>query len=398
MSIDTDRSRPLTASQPTDWKRSFSAFAGIFILGAALLLAVAVLTGLLADPSSQFLWASVVSDWALVSTSHVTWSAPVLIATAGALTTLSNSSLGDDEKLRDALTVAAHVMGVGAALWVTTALVSMVVPGTPEVWAARQQLWGVILIVGPVAIGAGLAAGRFPRISPEAQLASGEKNLRDLDAQLSDMRRRANPEWSMLRARSVAWIPPIAVGASCVISLIVLMSVQGVTRPQVFAGWIASVLALLSFWAAPICLCRVLWAQPLGALWRRDEPTAKRKLTALGGAALIVLALWAAAALALCVAMIVLILIDPGSYILLDRLGYVAILGGGLIALTVALLLHRQNRNAWATIGYLRRARFRDGYIAQIEQAQAELDRRRREERSHALIPRVWDALRRRRA
>ncbi|MFF8188327.1 hypothetical protein ACF044_13840 [Microbacterium sp. NPDC016588] len=396
MSIDTNRSRPLAASQPTDWKRSFGAFASIFILGAAALLAAAVITGLRADPSSQFSWASVVSDWALVSTSHLTWSAPVLIATAGALTTLSNSSLGDDEKLRDALTVAAHVMGVGAALWVTTALVSMVVPGTTEVWAARQQLWGVILIVGPVAVGAGLAAGRFPRISPEARLASGEKNLRDLDAQLSDMRHRANPGWSMLRARSVAWLPPIAVGASCVISLIVLMSAQGVTEPRVFTGWIASVLALLSFWAAPICFFRVLWSQPLGALWRRDEPTARRKPTVWGCASLVVLAAWASAALTLCAAVIVLILSDPGPYELPDRLAYVAVVGGGPIAVTVALMLHRQRRSAWATIGYLRRARFRDGYIAQIEQARAELDQRRREQRSRALIPRVWDAFRRR--
>lgn len=396
MSIDTNRSRPLAASQPTDWKRSFGAFASIFILGAAALLAAAVITGLRADPSSQFSWASVVSDWALVSTSHLTWSAPVLIATAGALTTLSNSSLGDDEKLRDALTVAAHVMGVGAALWVTTALVSMVVPGTTEVWAARQQLWGVILIVGPVAVGAGLAAGRFPRISPEARLASGEKNLRDLDAQLSDMRHRANPGWSMLRARSVAWLPPIAVGASCVISLIVLMSAQGVTEPRVFTGWIASVLALLSFWAAPICFFRVLWSQPLGALWRRDEPTARRKPTVWGCASLVVLAAWASAALTLCAAVIVLILSDPGPYELPDRLAYVAVVGGGPIAVTVALMLHRQRRSAWATIGYLRRARFRDGYIAQIEQARAELDQRRREQRSRALIPRAWDAFRRR--
>ena len=396
MSIDTNRSRPLAASQPTDWKRSFGAFASIFILGAAALLAAAVITGLRADPSSQFSWASVVSDWALVSTSHLTWSAPVLIATAGALTTLSNSSLGDDEKLRDALTVAAHVMGVGAALWVTTALVSMVVPGTTEVWAARQQLWGVILIVGPVAVGAGLAAGRFPRISPEARLASGEKNLRDLDAQLSDMRHRANPGWSMLRARSVAWLPPIAVGASCVISLIVLMSAQGVTEPRVFTGWIASVLALLSIWAAPICFFRVLWSQPLGALWRRDEPTARRKPTVWGCASLVVLAAWASAALTLCAAVIVLILSDPGPYELPDRLAYVAVVGGGPIAVTVALMLHRQRRSAWATIGYLRRARFRDGYIAQIEQARAELDQRRREQRSRALIPRVWDAFRRR--
>lgn len=398
MSIDTDRSRPLTVSQPTDWKRSFGAFAGIFVLGAAVLLAVAVITGLLADPSSQLLWASVVSDWALVSTSHVTWSAPVLIATAGALTTLSNSSLGNDKKLSDALTIAAHVMGVGAALWVTSALVSMMVPATPETWAARQQLWGVILIVGPVVIGAGLAAGRFPRISPETQLAFAKKNLRDLNAQLSDMRRRANPEWSMLRARSVAWLPPIAVGASCVISLIVLMSAQGVTQPRVFVGWIASSLALLSFWAAPICLCRVLWSEPFGALWRHDEPTAKRRPTMWGGVSLIVLAAWALAALTLCAAVMVLILSDPGPYELPDRLAYVAVLGGGLIALTVTLTLRRKGRNAWATISYLRRARFRDGYIVQIEQAQAELDRHRREERSRTLIPRVWDALRRRRA
>ncbi|MEV8240656.1 hypothetical protein AB0O90_10500 [Microbacterium testaceum] len=398
MSIDTDRSRSLTASQPTDWKRSFAAFASIFILGAAALLSVAVITGLLADSSSQLLWASVVSDWALVSTSHVTWSAPVLIATAGALTTLSNSSLGNDEQLRDALTVAAHVLGVGAALWVTTALVSMVVPGTPEVWAARQQLWGVILIVGPVAIGAGLAAGRFPRVSPEAQLASGEKNLRDLDAQLDDMRQHANAEWSMSRARSVAWLPPIAVGASCVTALIVLLSAEGVTQPRVFATWISAVIALLLFWAAPVGLLRVLWAQPLGGLWRRDEPTGERRPTAWGSATLVALILWASAALALCIVVIVLVLTAPAPYGMPDRLAYAAVFGGGPTAMTLALLLRRGGRNAWATIGYLRRARFRAVYITQIEQARAELNRRRREARSRAPILRAWDALRGRKA
>lgn len=398
MSIDTGGRGPTAPTQPTDWKRSLSVFAALLIVGAFSASTVALMTALLAGPPRSIPWASVVSDWSLASTTHVGWSASLLTATAATLATLSNTSLGNDEKLRNALTIVAHVMAVGAALWIGTALIGMLVPATPEVWAARQQLWGVILVAGPIVIGAGLAAGRYPRISPEARLASGERNLRDLDAQLSDMRRRANPEWNMLRARSVAWLPPIAVGAACIILLIVLMSAQGVTDPRKATVWIASALVLLSFWAAPIGLVRVLWAQPLGALWRRDEPTAKRRPTAWGYGALVVLVLWAAFALVLCVAMIVLILIDPGSYELPDRLGYAAVLGGGPIALTVALMLHRHNRSAWATIGYLRRARFRDGYIAQIEQAQAELDRRRREERSHALIPRVWDALRRRRA
>lgn len=396
MTIGRAQPAPTAPPQPTDWTRSLSTFVASFMLGVLVMFLIALVTALSTGRWTSTLWMNVVSDWSIASGAHVAWSAPLLTASAGTLATLSNTSLGNDEKLRHALTVAAHTMAVGAALWMTSAIVSMLVPAAPEVWATRQQLWGVILVAGPAVVGAGLIAGRFPRIGPEARLAAAEKDLLVVDEQLRQMRPRAHANWSMRRARSAAWLPPIAVLITCVIATVLFMTTQGVTPARTVRNWTASLAIFHVMWGVPLVLLRVLWNQPHDMFWRPGRRATRRRPTALGVGVIGILSTVIALILVTTIAVIVGILTDPGSHGLPNRLVYATILGGGTLALAAVLLSPHRGRNAWATVGYLTKVHFRDGIVKRIEAARTELELRRDEIRSRSLLGKLRHALQRR--
>lgn len=365
-------------SEPTNWKFSLLYTATMTIGGAYVLVIVAMTTSGSGDPN---VWLRVIATWGASSSGHVPWSAPLLVTSVGALAALSNSPLAKDEVLGFALTLSAQGIAVGAALWMLTALAGATVPGIISDASERSQLWGVVLVAGPVILGAALFAGRFKTVSPEIRIAFAQKAIPVLDRELNETRWRVHELWSITRARCHAWIPLLivwGVGTGLLIG-------NPSTRETTPTGSVVLAVVVFSMvwgaYALALGLLRVTLNQPTGRIWRRGRRIARRP-TALGLWIIIFSSAFGGLSVFSSVALTAAFLLDSESATVGGSLRVVCILIGGMAAISVVMLSNRRGKNAWATIGYRLRARRRESLLTQLREAQAEQDSYRRELRS----------------
>lgn len=320
------------------------------------------------------------AEWGASSSGHIPWSAPLLVTSAGALAALSNSSVGRDPILGSALTLAAQSIGVGAALWIFSAFIAVVLPGAVDDPSLRSQLWGVVFVAGPLTIGAALFAGRFRRVAPEFQISVIQVTLARLDRELQEISPRVNNKSaSLARARWAAWGPVALAWMTATCGLVVVLYHGAHPKPREAA---IAVVMFWTFWAvsaAAVGAIRVVWNQPRGWLWRLDRPACRRTPTP-----------WC---LALCT---ILIGLAVGSVVILTtallvqysrvdfdiRWAYAGVYVGGSAALIVTVLWRRRGTNHWATISYLKIVRQRNRSAERLRATQALVAQRQRDERS----------------
>ncbi|MBD8205782.1 MULTISPECIES: hypothetical protein [unclassified Microbacterium] len=340
-----------------------------------MLVLTAVTTSASIDPT---VWLRVIAEWGASSSGHVPWSASLLVTTVGALAALSNSPLAKDEILGLALTLCAQAIAVGTALWMVTALVGATVPDIVSEPIERSQLWGVVFVAGPVIIGAAVFAGRFTRVGPDVRIAVAERAIPVLDRELGETRWRVHELWSLTRARCHAWMPPVAAWVAATSVLLAILSAEGTTAPGSTAFAVIVFSMVWGSCALALGLLRITFNQPTGRIWQRRERSGRR-LTPLGR--WLIGATAALGGLSICssVALTAVLFIDSDPATAEARLRLAAVLLGGTVAVSIAVLKSRRGKNSWATIGYRLRARRRESFVTQLREAQAERDSRRAE-------------------